>query len=357
MVDSDGIQNFPLNYKIDIFKGNKLVKSISSTKYVVEYPYGFNNGESKLVTGEEAVKRYQDFTTKIQEYSKRVLEYYNAYAEYENKLNEFLNTPQTFVNNMPMPPDKPDLPNEYVTEPENGYLVVLPAGKYHLLIRNPKGEVVPKSRRNLVVFSKKEEGIGYQILPETKWTQPMQSDDYNSHIFGLGNHTFYIKPFKVQKFNKHHFLKLSKLHSPVSGKGLENTDCWVYTSEITARYTLEVVKHNKVIAKIEQKPYFVKQRPGHNLGYDIVDFDIQSYPDEKPTFYAYKFTIPDSFGEYQLRLVNQEGIILKTSIRKVYPLRKPSLMSLLAIASLPLLGINVNFLKRWKILTNKSKNY
>jgi hypothetical protein len=176
----------------------------------------------------------------------------------------------------------------------------------------------------------------------------MLSDDDNNHIYGLKNQTFYIKPFKERKFNKHHYIKLSGLNSPSSGKGMENTDFWVHADEITGKYTLEIVKNNQVIAQVDQKPYFVKQKPGSNLGYDIVNFDARLFPDANPTFYAYKFKVPDTFGEYRLRLVNHKGAIVKTSIRKVYPLRKPSLAVLLVIASLPLLGMMMNLIRKIK---------
>ena len=95
---------------------------------------------------------------------------------------------------IPASPQQPEAPKLYVTSPVEAFVFELPEGKYRIRLVDPNGEVVPETQKNLVVFAPRRAGVGYEIIPESKWTRPVLSDD-NSHVLYLeGRRTFYLKP-------------------------------------------------------------------------------------------------------------------------------------------------------------------
>jgi len=76
-------------------------------------------------------------------------------------------------------------------------------------------------------------------------------------------------------------------------------------------------KWNTVKQLIEEKPYHVKQKKNGALGYEVIEFGASEFPSQISTFFAYKVEMPDNVDRHPLRLVDEEGNVIKGSIRNL----------------------------------------
>ena len=167
----------------------------------------------------------------------------------------------------------------------------------------------------------------------------MNSNDQSEKILVLKTQAIYLKLFVELQFNEHHYTKIAQLASPSSGKGLENRLRWVHVSPMPAtRYQVAIFKNGKLIGKVREKPYFVKQRPGYALGYDIVEFIPKDHPGIAPNFTAFKIDMPKDSGSYFLYLLDANGKAVPGSERNVRIVKKTGLPLLLSIFFLPLVA-------------------
>lgn len=325
------------NYILEVLKGGQCYRKILPQKYVFEYSDGFQTEKCRLYTDAKAQEIYDRYFKKTEAYSRTVIAYYQAMTEYKFKMEKYMKQPGSYNY---IPPNEPLAPGpllESVTEPKEGFILNLAPGKYRIRFIDQNGVVVKYSERMLVAFPMISEGVGYQIIPEDKWTHATTSDDTTGNVFILPGQTIYLKPFRSIKFNKHHYLKLSKLQSPVSGRGMENMNLWVQVGEIPAQnLSLEISNNKNNLIKVEEKPFYVQQRADSVLGYDILDYDPDRFPDESSTFSAYKIRINQPGGNYRIGLVDGQGRVIKGSIRTVQPMTKFSLLTLVLLATLPL---------------------
>lgn len=329
--------------KLEILKGGKVIKTLSLEKYTLRYPMGYMSDVAELKLGEEAIKAAEDYKKRMDAFYDAQLKYYDDYDKYLKQVEAFIKNPKAFKNQPPKEPKQPTPPEDYVMDAQDAFIVNLPAGTYRIRFKDEKGKVVPKTERKLVSFPVLNTGTGYQVIPEEKWTRPTTSDDLSENIFALRNRVIFLVPFEALQYNAHHYTKLSMLSSPTSGRGLENQTKWVHTNQIKGKgHILEVLRGGKVIAKVEEKPYYIKQRPGYALGYDVVEFNEKEYPGTQPTFTAYKVDIPalskGAAARFTLRLVDKDGKVVKGSVRNLRISRQPRLLVLLAASLIPLLA-------------------
>src|SRR5690606_22527339 len=157
----------------------------------------------KLAVGEEAVKAYETLEELWKQFQKDYDYYYRVLLpEYDALIKKILkevNEKGPFPEDeVPIMPSEPQIPiNYYAEEPRKGYAVDLPAGRYQIRLVDGEGKVIPDSKKNLVVFSPRREGIGYLVIPVHKWTMPFQSSDPSRAFYLDGHQTFYVQAFNA----------------------------------------------------------------------------------------------------------------------------------------------------------------
>lgn len=325
--------------KLEILKDGEQLKVIERQPYVHVYPEGYWAGKSELVVGEEAKARHKEYQDAIDNYWKAVSEYREAQAEYEKKMDEILKEVQETgkkykEEELPKAPEQPEPPKLYVTQPTEAFIVNLPPGQYTVRTIDKDGKVIEGTEKRLKVFKERRTGIGYQIIPESKWTRPVQSDDSSQILYLSGKRTMYLKAFNEAEYNQHDYLKMTSLEKPLAGKGGESSFMWVHTDEIE-KPKLQVLQDGKVVQEIERKPYYVKQTPGYALGYDIVEFDPEKeeFQGRRPSFEAIKLELTP--GSYQIRVVDENGKVLKGSVREIRSINAVAMWQLYLLAAIP----------------------
>ena len=337
--------------KLRILQDGKEIRLLERQPYTHVYPQGFYAGISELVTGDEAEKKYQEYQDAIEDYWTATSEFREAYAAYEEQmgaiLQEVMETGKTYEEHeLPKPPEQPSPPIWYVTGVAEAFVVNLPVGEYVIQTLDSSGRLVEGTEKKLKVFQERRTGIGYQIIPESKWTRPVQSDDASQILYLEGKRTMYMKAVHEAEYNQHDYLRMTSLEKPLAGKGAESAYMWVHMDEVPD-CKVQVLQGGEVIQEVSPKPYYVSQTPGYALGYNIVEFDPDA-PElhgRQPSFEAIKLELEP--GSYQIRVVDGSGQVLKGSLREIRSINAVPSWQLYVLSALPLvIGLVVTSRRR-----------
>ncbi|NMB12812.1 MAG: hypothetical protein GX977_11050 [Firmicutes bacterium] len=326
--------------RLQILQDGKEIELLERQPYVHVYPQGFYGGGSGLLVGEAAEKKYQEYQDAIDDYWKAVTDYRESYAAYEKQMTEILKevteTGKIYSEEeLPKAPEQPEPPVWYVTGVTEAFIVNLPVGEYVIRTLDADGNPVEGTEKKLTVFEKRRTGVGYQIIPESKWTRSVQSDDASQILYLEGTRTMYLKAFHEAEYNQHHYLRMTSLEKPLAGVGAESAYMWVHEEEVPDT-KVQVLQAGEVVMEVGTKPYYVKQTPGYALGYDIVEFDAESdeFAGRRPSFEAVKLELGP--GSYQIRVVDASGQVLKGSVRDIRSVNVVPMWQLYLLSLVPL---------------------
>ena len=154
-----------------------------------------------------------------------------------------------------------------------------------------------------------------------------------------GERTIYLQPHDAAEYLEKGYAKLSQLHKPETDQLSEDTWRWIPLAP-SNNQTLQLLKNSKVVEEIKEQPYQVVQTSGYALGYEIKKWEQQG-ANRPPTFRGYKLNI-NVDGKYTVRMLDENGQIMTTSIREIRPIKDKNSNWLFVISLIPfLLGIFV----------------
>lgn len=338
--------------KLEIYKaGESKPMVFEKTAYCYSYPNGYDGGVV-LMTGVAAYEEFARFNKAYEDFYAASTQYYEDRAEWDKTMDKMIKQVQKTgkpykQSEIPLPPVEPEPPKLFTTEPVIAFLVKLPAGNYRMRLVGDDGKVVKGSEKKLKVFAPRRQGVGYEIIPESRWTSSFASDDSTQVIYSDGKRTFYLKGFYELEYNLFDYSRMISLHKPLEGLGTKSTWIWAHTSEVPDT-KLQLLKNGKVIDTLEMKPFYVEQTEGYSLGYKIVDFDPTKPENQysEPSFYAFKVDVEAKGGDYRIRLVDKDNNVIAGSERQIRSVRT-SKIPLYTIPVLPLIaGVLVFFWRR-----------
>lgn len=221
----------------------------------------------------------------------------------------------------------------YVTDTlvGQGCVVDLPAGRYAVRVRADDGSIVPGSRKKLVVFAPRRQGLGYQIVPQEEWTRPERTDDPADVIYARQGMVLYLQPYVKEEYNDLYYTRLVDLQSH---SGRKDRWTWVYVRPFEEIGNL-ILDFDTQTVEVLAKPYRVEQLPGSALEYKVVDYDpvTETHP---PDFVAYQLFVDANHASYHLRLQNTDARVVVSSQRQVRRVREINSWALYFPAGLPL---------------------
>lgn len=342
MADWDGL-NKDVGETIEVLKGDQVIGTYKKVDYVFYYPKGYWGGGTQLFTGDEAKAKKKEYDKAIEKYWKEVEAYYKAYSEYNKDLQEFYQKIQEGkpAGKIPQEPKAPTAPTFYVTDISKAYVINLSPGKYTIRAKDKDGNVIPGTIKNLIAFSHRREGIGYSIIPESKWTYPETANDSSEIIYQYREGTLYFQPYKQLEFNEMYYNKLSKPQS--AGRA----DRWIWVHmEPASKIKLRIYSKNNIISEIRERPYYVDQIPGSALGYNIKLLDRKEHPYGMADFTAFKFSVPPT-GDYKLVAVDGKGDIIENSDRYIRPITVTDARNIFVASFGPLIvGLIIYIIRR-----------
>jgi hypothetical protein len=345
--------------QLEILQGGKVVATLREQKYVLYYPEGYWSEKAVMYLDEEADACYDKYKKAVDEFNKKLKAYYEAMQRYREELNRFFEevrrrreAGETGPLNIPVPkePSPPDFVEFYASEPASGFVVNLPPGHYELRIRLDDGTILEGSEKKLVVFtSRRRGGVGYEIIPGNRWTKRENCDDPSWIIHAVGKNELYFNPFTQEEYNE---LYHNKLQDPQNIGRIERWK-WVHVDPVK-NATVLLGRGKEILKAVTKAPYFVKQIPGPELGYEIVEYDEElKKKGYKPTFESFKVLLDPSLpkASYTIQAVAGENQApLPESERTIQLLRKENSTYLYVLALLPIVvGIVVVLGRRAKI--------
>lgn len=337
--DWDGL-NEAVQGVLEVLQGDRVVQQLEQTRYVIQYPDGLD-GPPLLYVGQEAEARYARFQEERRAYRDRLEAYTQARLAYQEALQQAMrDREQGKAVTLPSPPEEPEPFTFFSTPVNDGFVLSLPAGVYRIRVRLPDGTILPESQRQLVVFSHRRQGIGYTVIPQSRWTTPEQADDPARVIYARPGTVMYLQPFVAREYNELYFTRLS---SPQSTAGSEDRWVWSYLAPHEGG-SLEVRAGGGEAVRVERRPYRVRQLPGPALGYEVLEYDPDN-PEmgtRSPDFWGYPVHVEPGRKTYTIRLVDEAGEEVPGSARQVRVLFTANGWALFLVPLIPLtFGISV----------------
>jgi hypothetical protein len=350
--------NEPVEGVLEILRGGKVIQEFKPRTYTFSHARQWYAGPSEVLLDEKAKERYAQYQQAVKNYTDQLKRYYEDRREYRRKMEEFVakagepgNSGRTQEQGKKIPvPERPSLPaapDFYVEDLGQAYIVNLPAGKYEIRIRSSDGTIVEGSERRLNSFTHRRSGkVGYEVASAKRWTMPETSSDPAEIIYLGGKETLYFRPYLETEYNH---LYYSKLLDP-QNEGYPELWKWVNIKQIE-KGTLQLVKDGKIMASVQEKPYQVQQVPGPELGYRIVDYVKEKFPDRGPSLVGYKVAFEPERGSFQIRLLDVSGKVISGSVRELRAIRVGNPIELyLTSVVLPLaMGIPIFIWRRKKL--------
>lgn len=330
--------NEPVPGVLEVVKDGRVVAELTATDYTIHFKQEGTTTTGELFLGQAAVDAEADFRTRQEAFQKASSEYQRAERAWLDAMAE-VNSRQQAGETVEVPPE-PVLPEPigiFSNGLNSGFPIDLDPGQYGIRLRGSDGTIVPESERTMNVFAPRRTGVGYTIVPETRWTTPLESPAPSDVIFGAADSALYLEPHVAREYPERAWALLQNPQrlSAESG-GWE----WV-NGERLGDGQLEIVTGDDVVDRRPLTPYTVRQIPGGQLGYEVIAMD-SSTPEapesRRPDFEAYPIDLQATGEQYQIRLTSEQGEVVPGSIRQVRVPGNPPLTRLLVLPVIPLVA-------------------
>lgn len=330
---------------LEVMQGRELVATYEQMPYTIHFSSSDSNQKPHLYVGQEAVAANERFQAEQ-------LSYRQATADYETARQEWLAVARAAQargdnpSSIPPAPEKPEPMTTFSTGLNSGYPIELPEGNYQVRTRQADGTIIPESIRDLTVFMPRNTAVGYEVVPESRWTFPEELNDISGTILGEDNTVLFLKPKIVREYPA---LAYERLQNPqYVGDGGSSEWVWV-SGETIDEGILELVLNENVKDRVSIEPYFVKQVPGKEYGYEILRYNPNT-PDETPRvdFEGFRIELSSDLPAYEIRLRSINDELLLGSAREVRVIEPYALAVLLPVALLPLVLGAVIIVRRYQ---------
>ncbi len=323
-------------------------RAVSMTAYSLRYDGGYESARTGLIVGDDSARQYAAYQQALVDYRARSRAYTEQRAEFDLAVERWgaamAERQQQGQSSADLPPpaqpQKPEQVSVIVTEPEQGFVVTLPAGTHQLQLRSADGKVVPGSQRTVVAFSHRREGVAYKVIAASKWTRPETSVDPADNIYVSGEKALYIQPAAEREYDAFFY---AKLLNPQQTTAQDRRGQWTWApAGAFPGSKLALLEPGQPARLIEKRAFYVQQTPGGALGYDILPLDLASEP-KAATFEAFEVRPPG--GAVAIEAPGAPG-----SRREILVVRPGMATPSLALAVLPLAaGLAWAFWRRWSI--------
>ena len=332
---------------LEVLRDGRLVQRIELADYVVQFDNAGGLGNGRISLGDQAHEQRAVFEAERTAYLDRLRTYTNETEQFNQRLDELRTAGSAATP--PTPPVQPAPFTLYSSDLARGFPVQLAPGEYATQVRAPDGAIVAGSQKRLLAIAPRRQGIGYEVVPQAKWTMPETADDPSNVIYALPGGVVYVRPFVALEFNS---LEYTRLQNPQDLEATPNRWNWVHIAPVE-QATLEGGG-----GSIALTDYSVEQVPGAALGYSIVPFKPESAAPastRSPDLRAFRVEAPAERGAQTLRMVDGSGRELAGSERTLSATRGVLDIALVLPILVPLaLGATAALWRRERVLTARS---
>ena len=350
------VRNDVVEGELEIVRGLQTVATIEQTTYSIQFHQGRASGNKpSLYIGPDAEIAQAQFEADQDAYRQASLDYQAA-------RQAWLAAAQEAQRNGVAPEDFPPAPvepapfNTFSTGLNMGFPVKLEPGDYRIRTRATDGTIVPGSEFRLVVFEPRRTAVGYEVIPEQRWTFPEEANDLEGAILGEEGTIIYLKPFVSREYPS---LDYARLQDPQDAS-ITGSGEWTWVAgEPIEDATLELVDGGRVVAELPLQAFSVKQTPGGEYGYEILEYSSFT-PEITPRidFVGYRIPLTNANRNFTIQLRAADGAILQDSDRAVRVPGNNSPLILGLISLLPLMvGASIIWWRQQKTTVEAIANH
>ncbi|MDY6876473.1 MAG: hypothetical protein SWK90_09780 [Chloroflexota bacterium] len=288
--------------RMELRAGTRVIGVLELSDYVLQGPASATKSETRqLYTGEEAHACFKAYQAELDEYWEALDTYFES---------------QTDGNTG----EGPTPPQQFSTKVLRGFLINLEPGTYNTRLIDANDQPLPGSEKKLVVFAPRRHGVGYEIIPESKWTVREVSATPEETIYVSGQVRLFFVPHEEAEYNAQHY---EKLLDPQAPAGDANTWKWVPLGTLTDLTIHLAVEGQKDKAQVPFDDYVVHQSGRAALGYQIESWD-QAAENSTPSFSGHAISLTLGSGQSaRLWLVDAEDRAIADSERTLRDARDP----------------------------------
>jgi hypothetical protein len=341
--------------RLEIVRGGQVLQTVDLTEYVVQLDQTGALGPGQIALGTDARAGWDRFQAEKAAYVQRLHDYADAQAAYQQELDALpaSATPGVAVT-PPDPPAEPAPFTLYSTDIGRGFPIQLSAGEYTIRVRSADGKIVEDSEKRLVAFGPRRPGVGFQVVPQERWTFPEPADDPADVIYTVAGGVVYLQAFTAQELNAEAY---ARLKNPQDLAATPNRWQWVHVGPLTQAATL-IVRDGAGEKRLNVEDFAVEQVPGAALGYRVVPFAQRGddpRPRRKPDLTAYRVESPPGRATLSLRLLDADGHNLAGSAREVVVVSSVPWWQLMLPVLVPLIiGLSVGLWRRAQVQSARS---
>ncbi|MCC7368666.1 MAG: hypothetical protein IT306_09595 [Chloroflexi bacterium] len=311
---------------LEVGQGGRVIQTLELTEYVVQIDPAGGLPGGRVFLGAEAQARWTFFQAERAAYLGRLRAHAEAQVEHTRKLEELRAASAPGATVALEPPPEPAPFTLYSTEIGRGFAVELPPGEYTIRLREPGGTIVEDSEKRLVVFAPRRTGVGFEVIPQERWTYPEQAQEPSEVLYTAPGGVVYLKPYAAQEVSAEAQARLRNPQdlAPAPGR-------WQWT-RLGPLPPATLMVHDGVREQaVPLGAFTVEQAPGGVLGYRVVPFTppVVAGADPQqpatagqpaarvPDITGYRVEAPPGPGVLRLRLVDADGRELAGSAREV----------------------------------------
>ncbi len=337
--------------QLEVTQGGKSVATVDLTDYVLQFDPANGMGPGQLFIGDAAHTAYQHFQDTKAAYLDQLRQYGDATAAYSQEQDRARSQGESAPASPP--PTEPPPLTLYSSDMAQGFPLHLPAGEYQIQERDANGQVVPDSAKKLVVVAPRRLGVGFDVVPQEKWTYPQQASDASDIVYTVPGGVAYLEPSAEQELNS---VAAARLKDPQSLEGTANRWQWISIGSL-APATL-VVRDGDQEQQLPLQQFFVNQVSGAELGYQVLPYQAETNANgtpKQPDITAYPVQAPNTRRTLSLRLVDAAGRELAGSERQLSVVTNVPGWQLILPVLVPLaLGLSVIVWRRDQVQAARS---
>jgi hypothetical protein len=290
------------------------------------------HGQGELLWGEDAEAGYAAFREEERAFVRALTSSRQANTAYEAALREAASARLRGegVQEVPPPPERPEPFLKLVTEPQPAFRVDLPAGRYDaVLVEN--GEEVAGTRKILEVIDVDGSEVAVlDIVPEERWTRPIQSNRAEERIYVRPGARFFVTVHDANRYAESDYVRVV---SP-QGAAPHDREIWVRRKP-SAADALRVDWTGAGGADVPRTELKVVQTQGSNFGYVV----REAAPEEISDLSGFPVDVPDGGANEGRLSVVGAGDPLPREIVVVQPRRAEIVWPLALVPALAGLAI------------------
>lgn len=324
-------ENELINGTLEIFQGKKLVKIIDLQEYVVQYDQKNIAGTLKIYVGEEAVLKYSEFKKAQSQYQQAYFDYYRAKADWHAAMDDIYKKIDSGLTSLEFPeePIEPANFTVYSTPIAKGFPIILPEGNYIVKFNNSDGTYIKEAQKKLIIFKERQSSVTYSIIPESRWTKPIESNQSGSTIYVAPNANIYISPTYGSEYRD---LYYSRMLDPQETSSTRTKWRWVQYLPL-ANVTMEIADMNNSSNELSLNSYYVRQTGGSSLSYTVIPYDPNTM--NQISFNGFSLGNTNKQTNLNINLKDFNGNILPGSERQIRTINPDNAYWLYIISFIP----------------------